>query len=126
MRQRGGHVQPDRESAGPAPESADPVWRQLDLLRRNWEEKRWRRLEAGGGGRRRRRRRGGGGGDGDDLPRRTAQQLAWHERTTQLSTKALETTKAVATRTRTANARVKARSRVCECVDCCCCCFCSL
>jgi hypothetical protein len=52
-RQRGGHVQPDRESAGPAPETADPAWRQLDLLRLNWEEKRSRRLEEeddGGGG----------------------------------------------------------------------------
>jgi hypothetical protein len=75
-RQRGGHVQPDRESAGPASESADPAWRQLDLIRRNWEEKRSRRLEeedgGGGGG------AGGGGGDGDNLPRCTAQQLAWH------------------------------------------------
>ena len=44
-RQRGGHVWPDRESAGPAPESADPSWRQLDQLRRNWEEKSSRRLE---------------------------------------------------------------------------------
>jgi hypothetical protein len=44
------------------PESAEPVRRQLDLLRRNWEEKRSRRLkeeDGGGGGR-------GGGGDGDD------------------------------------------------------------
>jgi hypothetical protein len=76
-----------------------------------------RRLEeedGGGGG-------GGGRGDGDDLPRRTAQQLAWRERTTQQSTKAMETTKVV--KTRTVNARVKARSGVCEWVDCCCCCF---
>jgi hypothetical protein len=60
-RQRGGHV--------------DPAWRQLDLIRRNWEEKRSRRLEeedgGGGGG------AGGGGGDGNNLPRRTAQHLAW-------------------------------------------------
>jgi hypothetical protein len=56
----GGHVRPDRESAGPAPESADPAWRQLDLLRRNWEEKRSRRLEEedGGGG------SGAGGAEG--------------------------------------------------------------
>ncbi len=48
----GGHVQPDRESAGPAPESADLAWQQLDLIRWNWEEKRSRRLEEeeGGGG----------------------------------------------------------------------------
>jgi hypothetical protein len=110
-RQWGGHVRPDRESAG-STELADPAWRQLDLLRRNWEEKRSRRLEEEDGG-------GGGGGDGDDLPRRTAQQLAWRERTTQQPTKAMETTKALMTRT--ANARVKARSGVCECVDCCCC-----
>ena len=53
-RQRGGHVRPDCESAGLAPESADPTWRQIDLLRRNWEEKRSRRLKeedgSGGGG----------------------------------------------------------------------------
>jgi hypothetical protein len=52
--QRGGHLWPDCESAGLAPESADPAWRQIDLLRRNWEEKRSRRLEeedgSGGGG----------------------------------------------------------------------------
>jgi hypothetical protein len=44
-----GHVRPDCELAGPALESADPAWRQLDLLRRNWEEKRssgWRRRMA--------------------------------------------------------------------------------
>jgi len=50
----GGHVRPDCESAGLAPESADPTWRQIDLLRRNWEEKRSRRLKeedgSGGGG----------------------------------------------------------------------------
>jgi hypothetical protein len=112
----GGHLQPDCESAGLAPESADPAWRQIDLLCRNWEEKRSRRLEeeddSGGGG------AGGGGGVGDDLPRRTAQQLAWRERTTQQSTKAMEMTKVV--KTRTVNARMKARSGVCEWVDCCC------
>jgi hypothetical protein len=43
-----------------------------------------------------------------------------HERTTQQSTKAMETTRAATTRT--AKARAKARSRVCNCVDCCCCC----
>ena len=116
----GGHVRPDCELAGLAPELADPALRQIDLLRWNWEEKRLRRLEeedssGGGGG------AGGGGGDGDDLPRRTAQQLAWRERTTQQSTKAMETTKVV--KTRTVNARVKARSGVCEWVDCYCCCF---
>ena len=110
--QRGGHLWPDCESAGLAPESADPTWRQIDLLRQNWEEKRSRRPL---GGRQRWRQRGGGGGDGDDLPRRTTQQLAWRERTTQQSTKAMEMTKVV--KTRTVNARVKAR------VDCCCCCF---
>ena len=114
----GGHVRPDCESAGLAPESADPTWRQIDLLRQNWEEKRSRRPL---GGRQRWRQRGGGGGDGDDLPRRTTQQLAWRERTTRQSTKSMETTKVV--KTRTVNARVKARSGVCEWVDCCCCCF---
>ena len=54
---------------------------------------------------------------------KSTQQLARHERTTQQSTKAMETMRAVTTRT--ANARVKARSGVCKCVDCCCCCFCS-
>ena len=43
------------------PESADPAWRQIDLLLRNWEEKRSRRLEeedgSGGGG-------AGGGAEG--------------------------------------------------------------
>ena len=34
----GGHVRPDCESAGLAPESADPAWRQIDLLRRKLEE----------------------------------------------------------------------------------------
>ena len=53
----GGHLRPDCESAGLAPESADPAWRQIDLLRRNWEEKRSRRLEEEDGG-------GGGGGAG--------------------------------------------------------------
>jgi hypothetical protein len=48
--------------------------------------------------------------------------LAWRERTTQQSTKAMETTKVV-NKTRTVNVRVKARSGVCEWVDCCCCCF---
>ena len=40
-------------------ESADAAWQQLDLLHRNWGEKRSRRLEKedGGGG-------GGGGGEG--------------------------------------------------------------
>ena len=32
------------------PELADPARRQLDLIRRNWEEKRSRRLEEEGGG----------------------------------------------------------------------------
>ena len=81
MAARGGHVWPDCELAGLAPESMDPALRQIDLLRRNWEEKRLRRLEeedgSGGGG------VGAGGGDDDDLPRHTAQQLAWRERTTQ-------------------------------------------
>ena len=52
-----GHVRPDCELAGPALESADPAWRQLDLLRRNWEEKRSRRLEEEDGS-----GRGGAGG----------------------------------------------------------------
>ena len=34
----GGHVRPDCESAGLAQESADPAWRQIDLLRRKLEE----------------------------------------------------------------------------------------
>ena len=48
--------------------------------------------------------------------RKGCPSLAWRKRTTQQSTKAMETTKVVTTRT--ANARVKARSGVCKCAIC--------